>query len=80
MSAGGICVTRAVRDHVHGRLDLAFQEIGALNLKNIARPVEAFVVRLRPTRARPGPLVHDTGGKPCRCRVSRRLLYWRSPT
>ena len=42
---GGICVTRSVRDHVHGRLDLAFEELGALNLKNIARPVEAFVVR-----------------------------------
>ena len=42
---GGICVTRAVRDHLHGRLDLAFEERGALNLKNIARPVEAFVLR-----------------------------------
>jgi predicted ATPase len=31
---------------VHGRLDLAFETLGALNLKNIARPVEAFVVRL----------------------------------
>ena len=40
---GGICVSRSVRDHVHGRLDLAFEELGALNLKNIARPVEAFV-------------------------------------
>ena len=42
---GGICVTRAVRDHVHGRLDLSFEELGALRLKNIVRPVEAFVVR-----------------------------------
>jgi adenylate cyclase len=42
---GGICVTRAVRDHVQGRLDLAFEELGSLNLKNIARPVEAFVLR-----------------------------------
>ena len=43
---GGICVTRAVRDHVRGRLDLVFEELGALNLKNIARPVEAFLLRL----------------------------------
>jgi predicted ATPase/class 3 adenylate cyclase len=42
---GGICVSRSVRDHVHGRLDLAFEELGALRLKNIAGPVEAFVVR-----------------------------------
>jgi adenylate cyclase len=43
---GGICVTRAVRDHVRDRLDLAFEELGSLNLKNIARPVEAFVMRV----------------------------------
>jgi adenylate cyclase len=34
-----------VRDHVHGRLDLAFEDLGALNLKNIVRPVEAFLLR-----------------------------------
>jgi TolB-like protein/class 3 adenylate cyclase len=43
---GGVCVTRAVRDHVHDRLDLAFNPIGTLNLRNITRPVEAFVIRL----------------------------------
>jgi adenylate cyclase len=42
---GGICVTRSVRDHVQDRLPLVFEALGALNLKNIARPVEAFVVR-----------------------------------
>jgi adenylate cyclase len=42
---GGICVTRAVRDHMRDRLDLAFEELGELTLKNIARPVEAFVLR-----------------------------------
>ncbi|HME21997.1 MAG TPA: tetratricopeptide repeat protein [Acetobacteraceae bacterium] len=45
---GGICVTRAVHDHVHGRLDLKFAELGPLNLKNIARPIEAFVLKLDP--------------------------------
>jgi adenylate cyclase len=45
---GGICVSRAVRDQVHGRLDLPFERIGSLSLKNIARPVEAYVVRLEP--------------------------------
>ena len=43
---GGGCVSRSVRGHVHGRLDLAFEALGPLHLKNIARPVEAFVVRL----------------------------------
>jgi predicted ATPase/class 3 adenylate cyclase len=43
---GGVCVSRSVRDHVHGRLDVSFEGLGQLRLKNIARPVEAFVVRL----------------------------------
>jgi adenylate cyclase len=42
---GGICVSRSVRDHAHGRLGLEFEELGALNLKNIAHPVEAFMLR-----------------------------------
>ena len=43
---GGICVSRQVRDHVQDRLGLGFEELGALKLKNIGRPVEAFVLRL----------------------------------
>ena len=50
---GGICVTRAVRDHMRGRLDLEFDELGALELKNIAYPVEAFV--LHPDKPRRYP-------------------------
>jgi adenylate cyclase len=42
---GGICVSRSVRDHVHRRLHLDFEELGPLNLKNIARPVDAFVLK-----------------------------------
>ena len=34
------------------RLDLVFEELGALDLKNIARPVEAFVVKLTDDAAR----------------------------
>ena len=48
---GGICVSRVVRDHMHGRLDLEFQALGLLDLKNIAQPVEAFVLRVRDVTA-----------------------------
>ena len=51
--AGGICVSQSVRDHVHGRLDLTFEPTGPLTLKNIARPVEAFVLRLDPAAQEP---------------------------
>src|SRR5689334_5044984 len=43
--AGGVCVSRAVRDHLHDRLDLTFDPLGALDLKNVSRPVEAFLAR-----------------------------------
>jgi adenylate cyclase len=52
---GGICVARAVRDHVQDRLGLVFEELGALTLKNINRPVEAFVTRPIPDSVEPPP-------------------------
>jgi adenylate cyclase len=59
---GGVCVSRSVRDHVHGRLDLAFEALGSLNLKNIARPVEAFVLRPTTTlKSVERTLVHGAG-------------------
>lgn len=45
---GMVCVSRALRDQVGDRVDAAYQSLGMLALKNIARPVEAYVVR--PTR------------------------------
>ncbi|HSU04611.1 MAG TPA: adenylate/guanylate cyclase domain-containing protein, partial [Acetobacteraceae bacterium] len=43
---GGICVSRAVRDHVHPRFGIQFEALGPQTLKNIAKPVEAFILRL----------------------------------
>lgn len=43
---GGICVSRAVRDHVGARLGLTFEPLGPQALKNIAQPAEAFALRL----------------------------------
>ena len=62
--SGGICVSRSVRDHVHGRLGLEFEELGPLSLKNIGRPVEAYVVRPNTTaipKSVEQTLVHGTG-------------------
>ena len=44
---GGVCISAAVHDRGGDRLGLPFERLGALTLKNIAQPVEAFV--LRPT-------------------------------
>jgi adenylate cyclase len=45
-SPGGICASRAVRDHMQQRLDITLEALGSLNLRNIAHPVEAFIVRV----------------------------------
>jgi len=42
---GGIVVSQAVRDHVHDKLGLSFEDMGEQRLKNIERPVRAFRVR-----------------------------------
>ncbi len=46
---GGICVSGAVRDQVGQRLDdVAFEDLGDQTVKNIARPIRVFRVRLEP--------------------------------
>jgi adenylate cyclase len=44
---GGICVSRVVRDQVRDKLDIAFDDLGEQQVKNIARPIRLY--RIRPT-------------------------------
>ena len=39
---GGVCISRAVRDQMHGKLDIGLQDLGEIAVKNIAQPVHAF--------------------------------------
>ena len=39
---GGICVCRTVFDHVKGKVDVDFEDLGAQALKNISEPVQTF--------------------------------------
>jgi adenylate cyclase len=39
---GGLCISRKVRDEVRDKLDLAFEDMGEQQVKNIARPVRVF--------------------------------------
>jgi TolB-like protein len=43
---GGICITRVVRDQVRDRLDFAFEDMGEQQVKNIARPVRVYRIRI----------------------------------
>jgi adenylate cyclase len=43
---GGICVSARVQEDAAGKLDLAFEDMGEQALKNIARPVRVYALRL----------------------------------
>jgi adenylate cyclase len=45
---GGVCVSGAVRDQVGNRLDVQFDDLGEQTVKNIARPIHVFRIRLAP--------------------------------
>jgi class 3 adenylate cyclase len=52
--ANGVCVSRVVHDQVRDKLDLAFEDLGERQLKNIARPVRVFriaVPAITPTQS-----------------------------
>lgn len=61
---GGICVSQSVHDQVAGKLDLAFEDLGPQQIKNIPRPIRAFRVCL-----------DGQGPPPARTRKPRRR-YW----
>ena len=42
--AGGVLISRNVRDAVAGRVKATFEDLGSLSLKNIERPIRAFRV------------------------------------
>jgi adenylate cyclase len=46
---GGICISARVQEDAAGRLDLAFEDMGEQQLKNIARSVRVY--RVHPTRS-----------------------------
>jgi adenylate cyclase len=52
---GGICVSGRVQEDARGKLDIAFEDAGEQQLKNIAWPVRVYRVRLSGEAARSRP-------------------------
>jgi len=52
---GGVLISGAAYEHVRGRIDANFVDLGEKTLKNIARPVRAFAVRIGSESAAPAP-------------------------
>ncbi len=59
---GGVYVSAAAHDQVRDKLDLAFEDLGEQQVKNIARPVRVYAIRLGNEAAT--PVVSETGGTP----------------
>ena len=60
---GGICVSDRVQEDVHGTLDrlgIAFEDVGQHQLKNIARPIRVYRVRLQRTANAQPPALATT--------------------
>src|SRR3954471_16867739 len=56
---GGICVSRGVRDHIRHKIAVGFDDLGEQSVKNIARPIRAFNLRLHGPAAPVGvPDIH----------------------
>jgi TolB-like protein/class 3 adenylate cyclase len=52
---GGICVSRVVRDQVRDKFDVAFDDVGEQQVKNIARSLHVYRVRGSTSAAKPLP-------------------------
>ena len=58
---GGVCLSRAARDQILGKLDLDLEDLGETEVKNIARPVGIFRVSLNEKAvALVTPITEDT--------------------
>jgi adenylate cyclase len=53
---GGICVSRVVRDQVCDKLDVAFEDRGERQVKNIARPVHVYRIPISANASAWAPL------------------------
>jgi TolB-like protein/class 3 adenylate cyclase/Tfp pilus assembly protein PilF len=51
--AGGICISRTVREQIEGKVDLRCEDLGEQSLKNISKPVRAFRVEIAAATAPP---------------------------
>jgi adenylate cyclase len=58
---GGICISGRVQEDAQGRFDIVFEDAGEQQLKNIARPVRIFHVRVTGPATNASPL--DTSSR-----------------
>jgi TolB-like protein/class 3 adenylate cyclase len=53
--AGGVCISGAAYEHVRGRVEAEFIDLGEKALKNIARPMRVYAVRIEADGSQSAP-------------------------
>jgi class 3 adenylate cyclase len=82
--AGGVCVTRAVRDQVRDRMDFEFEDLGEKEVKNISRPIRVFRVVFNPDGKTQAPLeaTQESASEPAETldpvAVNIEMTFWNS--
>ena len=61
---GGVFVSGSAYDHVRGRVDATFTDLGEKNLKNIARPVRVYAIEPASESVEPAGSPANTQGPP----------------
>jgi TolB-like protein/class 3 adenylate cyclase len=61
---GGVLISGAAFHHVRGRIDADFVDLGEKNLKNIARPVRVYTVKIGSGGAAPPPAPAEKSAPP----------------
>ena len=67
--AGGVCISGAAYEHVRGRVEAEFIDLGEKALKNIARPVRVYAVRINSDASEPAPHPAPSEGEPPRLSI-----------
>jgi adenylate cyclase len=66
---GGICVSGRVQEDVRGKLDIVFENAGEQHLKNIARPVRLYRIRIGSGVPAPAVILRKPGAAGFRLRL-----------
>ena len=66
---GGICISGTVYDQIESILNLGYDDLGEQRVKNIAKPVRSYAIRMRssetgPAGTAPKPVPPDDPGRP----------------
>ena len=67
--AGGVCISGSAYEHVRGRVEAEFIDLGEKALKNIARPVHVYAVRIEADGSQSAPHPASSAVEPPRLSI-----------